>query len=89
TWVFLDECPDSVNDGYFTVFMHTTYWDDVPASTHSGACGFSFADGHAEIRKWQDANTKIPVRRTFPCPGTGLTSPNDSRWVRDRTTALK
>jgi prepilin-type processing-associated H-X9-DG protein len=24
---------------------------------HNGACGFSFADGHAEIRKWIDPDS--------------------------------
>jgi prepilin-type processing-associated H-X9-DG protein len=25
----------------------------MPATYHNGACGFSFADGHAEIHKWR------------------------------------
>jgi prepilin-type N-terminal cleavage/methylation domain-containing protein/prepilin-type processing-associated H-X9-DG protein len=93
TWVFLDECPDGINDGYFTVNMSPTgaamAWDDVPASTHNGACGFAFADGHAEIHKWLDPNTKFPVRKTYPCPGSFTISPRDQRWVQEHTTALK
>jgi prepilin-type processing-associated H-X9-DG protein len=89
TWVFLDECPDSINDGYFTVFMHTTSWDDIPASTHNGACGFSFVDGHAEIHKWLDSPTKVPVRRINPCPSSGTVSPRDSAWLRARSTVPK
>jgi prepilin-type N-terminal cleavage/methylation domain-containing protein/prepilin-type processing-associated H-X9-DG protein len=93
TWVFLDECPDSINDGYFTVPMTPTYaataWDDVPAATHNGACGFSFADGHAEIHKWLDPNTKYPVLKQTLCPGTYKLSPRDQSWVQQRTTALK
>jgi prepilin-type processing-associated H-X9-DG protein len=93
TWVFLDECPDSINDGYFTVLMTRTYaattWDDVPAATHNGACGFSFADGHAEIHKWLDPNTKYPVVKQQLCPGTYKLSPRDQSWVQQRTTALK
>jgi prepilin-type processing-associated H-X9-DG protein len=93
TWVFLDECPDSINDGYFTVLMTRTYaantWDDVPAATHNGACGFSFADGHAEIHKWLDPNTKYPVVKQDYCPGTFKLSPRDQSWVQQRTTALK
>jgi prepilin-type N-terminal cleavage/methylation domain-containing protein/prepilin-type processing-associated H-X9-DG protein len=51
-WVFLDEHPDSINDaGFFS--PHATSWVDVPATYHNGACGFSFADGHAEIHKWR------------------------------------
>ena len=91
TWVFLDECPDSINDGYFTLYMDSTAWDDVPAATHNGAGGVSFADGHAEIKKWLDCNTRLPVRKVNPCPvySQGLVSPRDHKWMQDRTTALK
>lgn len=93
TWIFLDECPDSINDGYFTVNMTPTYagtvWDDVPAATHNNACGFSFADGHAEIHKWLDPNTKYPVMKQTLCPGSYKLSPRDQSWVQQRTTALK
>ena len=89
TWVLLDECPDSINDGFFSVRMQpnsSAKWTDVPASTHNGAGGFSFADGHAEIKKWLDGNTKAPVRRSS-CPDNELYSPNDISWLQQRTTA--
>jgi len=48
TWVFVDEHPDSMNDaGFFNPYL--TSWIDIPSTYHNGACGFSFADGHAEI----------------------------------------
>jgi prepilin-type N-terminal cleavage/methylation domain-containing protein/prepilin-type processing-associated H-X9-DG protein len=89
TWVMLDECPDSINDALFSVRMQsdaTAKWTDVPASTHNGAGGFSFADGHTEIKKWLDGNTKAPVRRLSPCPDNELYSPNDITWLQQRTT---
>ncbi len=90
TWVFIDECPDSINDGMFGVYMTTTTWDDVPASTHNGAGGLSFADGHAEIRKWVDANTKRPVAKATLCPASNTSlSPNDLAWLKARTAARK
>jgi len=69
--------------------MSDNIWDDVPASTHNGAGGFSFADGHAEIKKWQDANTKLPVKKVSPCPvyTQGLVSIRDHKWMRDRSSA--
>ena len=86
TWVFLDECPDSINDGLFSVLMSpNSTWTDVPASTHNGAGGFSYADGHAEIKKWQDANTMAPVAKVNPCPDNGKLSPNDILWLQQRT----
>jgi prepilin-type N-terminal cleavage/methylation domain-containing protein/prepilin-type processing-associated H-X9-DG protein len=90
TWVLLDECPDSINDGLFSVRMQpdpSAKWTDVPASTHNGAGGFSFADGHAEIKKWRDDNTKALVRRRNPCPENEQYSPNDMSWLQQRTSA--
>jgi len=97
TWVIVDEHPDSINDAYLVVDMTEpksawpTYsaWEDIPASYHNGACGFGFADGHAEIHKWQDANTKAPIEQTHPSVATGTTSIHDSAWLHARTTAPK
>jgi len=89
-WVLLDECPDSMNDDFFSVKMQSgsaATWSDVPASTHNGAGGFSFADGHAEIKKWNDGNTKAPVQRVNPCPDNSLNSPNDVVWLQQRTSS--
>ena len=94
TWVFLDEHPDSINDELFgmhmppaTLWPSAASWDDTPASYHNGACGFGFADGHGEIHKWLDVNTKAPIRQTSPASATGLTSPKDNAWMVARTTA--
>ena len=90
TWVLLDECPDSINDGFFSVTMgggSAATWTDVPASTHNGAGGFSFADGHAEIKQWLDANTKARVSRVNPCPDNKKNSPDDVVWLQQRTTS--
>jgi prepilin-type N-terminal cleavage/methylation domain-containing protein/prepilin-type processing-associated H-X9-DG protein len=56
TWVFVDEHPDSMNDsGFFN--PHAWSMVDIPSTYHNGACGFSFADGHAEIHKWKRCMT--------------------------------
>lgn len=98
TWVILDEHPDSINDGLFGTHLPAATtswgstaqtWDDVPASYHNGACGFSFADGHAEIKKWLDANSKAPILRQNPSSGTGKTSTRDHPWLQQRTSAPK
>ena len=59
-FVFLDEHPDSINDGYFLNKADKHEWIDLPASYHNGAAAFSFADGHSEIHRWKDASTKPP-----------------------------
>jgi len=84
-WILLDEHPDSINDALFAVPMRQTRWWDVPASYHNGSCGFSFADGHAEIRKWEDRNTVQPVLYRNPSAGNGRDSPNDLAWLQRRS----
>jgi prepilin-type N-terminal cleavage/methylation domain-containing protein/prepilin-type processing-associated H-X9-DG protein len=63
-FVFLDEHPDSIDDGYFLNKAETREWHDLPASWHDGGACFSFADGHSEMHKWRSPTTKPP-----PVPG--------------------
>ena len=81
-FVTLDEHPDSINDGYFQPFGAGlgayTQWDDLPASSHAGACGFSFADGHSEVHKWRSSkSTIIPVKLTKFYPSSQFSSDPD------------
>ncbi len=91
TWVFVDEHPDSINDGFFCVDMKpapnlaSAVLPDVPASYHNGACGFAFADGHSEIKRWVDPRTKIPVRRTTFNPPAQANN-RDVEWLWSKTT---
>jgi prepilin-type N-terminal cleavage/methylation domain-containing protein/prepilin-type processing-associated H-X9-DG protein len=81
-FVFLDEHPDGIDDGYFLVFVNRRHlWGNLPANYHNGACGFSFADGHAEIRKWLDPDT---LSRKIVANPRG---PRDVPWIQLRTTA--
>jgi prepilin-type N-terminal cleavage/methylation domain-containing protein/prepilin-type processing-associated H-X9-DG protein len=52
TWYYVDEHPDSINDAGNFAPNSDNNIVDVPANYHNGACGYSFADGHSEIRKW-------------------------------------
>ena len=87
-WVFVDEHPDSINDVARYTDMTSPTWVDLPASYHNGACGFSFADGHSEIKKWIAAGTIKPVRYVdWTATGFNAASdPRDIRWVQERTT---
>jgi len=95
-WVMICESPDSVNDGAFSVAMSKNNpladkWQDGPSTLHDGGCGFAFADGHYEIKKWTDPRTlalNATYTTSFPF---GLSQPNnnDIQWVKDRTTARK
>ena len=83
TYTFLDEHPDSINDGYFQIDADpTAQWGDLPASYHNGAAGFTFADGHSEIHKWQGASTKQKVRHSTWTGGPA--DRNDYEWIAKR-----
>jgi prepilin-type N-terminal cleavage/methylation domain-containing protein/prepilin-type processing-associated H-X9-DG protein len=80
-FVFVDEHPDSINDGWLiTNVTNPDGWTDLPASYHGNACGFGFADGHADIHKWREGNTAQPVLKQqyngFSAPGS-----KDLKWM--------
>lgn len=96
TIVFISERPDSINDGYFVIDMAGFNGSesrqrivDFPAGYHGGAGTLSYADGHAEIHKWQDPRT-VPILSTNPNSELGLNvaSPNnpDVSWMQQRGT---
>jgi prepilin-type N-terminal cleavage/methylation domain-containing protein len=96
TFVFLDERPESIDDGCFATAAFTR-WDDAPnnhfidwpASYHGGAGSFAFGDGHFEYRKWSDPRTTpktIPPHPLasliqHPSPGNP-----DVTWLQEHST---
>ena len=67
-FVFLDMREDSIDMGNFATRM--AGWPtnpprygfyDLPGFYHHFACGFSFADGHSELRRWRDSRTTPPL----------------------------
>jgi len=63
--VFIDENPDTINDGLFAINM-TGFRDprraivsDLPGIQHNKAAGIAFADGHSENKKW--TSTRVTV----------------------------
>jgi prepilin-type N-terminal cleavage/methylation domain-containing protein/prepilin-type processing-associated H-X9-DG protein len=87
-FVFVDEHPDSINDGYFLNKAYYPQWIDLPASYHSGAACVSFADGHAERHRWLNSRTKpAPLPEAAqPLPSGSLTTAQreDLDWMIDR-----
>jgi prepilin-type N-terminal cleavage/methylation domain-containing protein/prepilin-type processing-associated H-X9-DG protein len=89
-WVFVDEHPDSINDGFIIIgATNPSSWvNDLPASYHNRACGFGFADGHAEIHRWREAQTCARVTQSshgsFPAAPNSL----DLKWTLEHATAL-
>jgi prepilin-type N-terminal cleavage/methylation domain-containing protein/prepilin-type processing-associated H-X9-DG protein len=89
-FVFLDEHPDSIDDGYFLNTDNgdwTPKWTDLPGSYHDGGANFSFADGHSEYHRWHNASTKQPavaygINPALPMAITD--GPQDFSWVLNR-----
>jgi prepilin-type processing-associated H-X9-DG protein len=94
TWLFLDEREDSINDSEFCVDMRgypdlpsSLYIVDYPASYHNRAGGFSFADGHSEIRKWTDPRTIPGLKKSQTIPLNVPSRNNrDVIWMQERST---
>jgi prepilin-type N-terminal cleavage/methylation domain-containing protein/prepilin-type processing-associated H-X9-DG protein len=83
-FVFIEEHPDTINDGYFVNALDQVKWGNLPASFHSEAANVSLADGHVERHRWLPNTVRPPVKgstgRGFvPSPAT------DYLWLRDHT----
>jgi hypothetical protein len=96
-FVFLDMREDSIDMGNFGTRM--AGWPDqpdeygfydLPGFYHHFACGFSFADGHSEMKRWIDGRTTPPLVQggltddTFESPGNP-----DVAWLQDKATRPK
>lgn len=90
TVVFLDEHPDSINDGLFLNDPSiATQWIDFPGSQHDGGAGISFADGSALIRRWSFPSTRKPVRYSFPINSNiPVAEREDYRWLARRLSVV-
>ncbi len=88
-YVLLDEHPDSINAGGFANMMvenpAAARIIDYPASYHNRAAGITFADGHAEIRKWQDARTVQPIKFYDMPLNVESRNNQDMIWLSERT----
>jgi prepilin-type N-terminal cleavage/methylation domain-containing protein/prepilin-type processing-associated H-X9-DG protein len=88
SWLFVDEHPDSIDDcilytnPYFT--SGTGQFTELPSNDHGGACGLSFADGHAEIHKWSDSLSLVPVQYTTRNQ-VNVSNSKDLAWMSQRT----
>ena len=91
TIVFIEEHPPSLNDGVFGTpgydpqnpALSAVRWVDYPAIYHGRAGGVTFADGHAEIHRWNSLR--------YPAVGlpTGSVTPEqrkDWEWLGTHVT---
>jgi prepilin-type N-terminal cleavage/methylation domain-containing protein/prepilin-type processing-associated H-X9-DG protein len=89
TFTFLDEHPDSINDGFFVNSYDEVKWNNLPASHHNGAGNVYFADGHGEGHRWASAETVRPARPGGAGGGFVPTQPVDFNWLKERTAVRK
>lgn len=86
-FVFVEEHPDSINDGYFLNRYYVNHWNDLPASDHNGSAPFAFADGHAQLHRWVEDSTQQPLRPDvvdFPL-ALSASQTTDLNWVLKHT----
>ncbi len=90
-WLFVDEHPDSIDDGFFIFNMVVPKFDNGPAAYHNGACGFGFVDGHTEIHKWMQLQYWPAVNHQWPSTWSGsIAEPTygpDIKWMFLHTSA--
>ena len=85
-WVLWDENPVTIDDCQGVVDVSPTYQAskelvNLPASYHNRAGGLSFADGHAEIKRWMGPGV---FQNQLNAVGGA-----DYDWLAERTTVLK
>jgi prepilin-type N-terminal cleavage/methylation domain-containing protein/prepilin-type processing-associated H-X9-DG protein len=95
--VFIEECPKSINDGYWAQDLDDPWnsphpedalWIDTPATYHNNGCSITFADGHGETRVWKD---KGVLAQTFKDQYGWQADPKnlqDLRYIQERVTIL-
>lgn len=95
-WVLMDENPKRINDGYFVTDLANCDPNtmepstsatiiDYPGMQHNFACGFAFADGHSEIKKW----TSPGFRNANPTGSTTVGRVEDMKWLMRRTSTKR
>jgi prepilin-type N-terminal cleavage/methylation domain-containing protein len=95
TITFLDAREDGITDPSFGIDMsgydghpEAVGFDwDYPASYHGRAGGASFADGHSQIKRWQDERTVRPILKGAYWKVNYRTPNNpDVIWLQERAT---
>ncbi len=93
-FVFIDESRYCIDDAFFVNSLQPAKmnrWINAPASYHGDAGGLSYADGHAEIKRWNDVNLLAANKTLKPPPNPDFPADNsgDWAWLLERTTVLR
>ena len=92
-FVFLDEHPDTINDGFFMNRLEQApKWGNLPANYHRNAANFSFVDGHIESHRWMVGGTNGTIRPNARGGAGGIfpvAVTTDWDWVKARSSVLR
>ena len=96
-FVFLDMREDNINWSNFMADMNGYYPNnpalyelgDLPGCYHNRGCGFSFADGHAELHRWLDDRTMPPMGALGTWGNISVPRDVDCAWIQDHGTRLR
>lgn len=90
-FVFVEEHPDSINDGYFLNRANSSEWSDLPASRHEAGATLAFADGHVMLRKWVNRETVKPSEPAAASLPIRLNPKNadDFKWMVERSSVKR
>ena len=87
TFVFMDERPETINDGAFSLQnsfdrAQPGKWmlRDKPAVSHRGGAVIVYADGHVATKRWVDPRTRSAPRNDAIMPGNP-----DVLWLNDHS----
>jgi prepilin-type N-terminal cleavage/methylation domain-containing protein/prepilin-type processing-associated H-X9-DG protein len=83
TFVFIEEHPDTINDGFFVNTWDDIKWGNLPASYHNGSANLHFADGHIESHRWAVADTVRPAVKDGAGGGFVANPPTDWNWLKE------
>ena len=89
TYVFIDIHEDSIDGSFFyRPIVDTTSWWSLPATRHGAAGTLTFADGHAEIKRWNPQTYKPVENRTVEILHLSQPTNPDIPWLIDRSSDL-
>jgi prepilin-type N-terminal cleavage/methylation domain-containing protein/prepilin-type processing-associated H-X9-DG protein len=85
-FVFIEVHPDSICWPFFGVSMQASFFM-FPASHHNGSAVLSFADGHAESKRWRDARTSRPGQIDWHGHNAASANNSDLAWLGERASS--
>jgi prepilin-type N-terminal cleavage/methylation domain-containing protein/prepilin-type processing-associated H-X9-DG protein len=92
-FVFIDESVSTLDDGFFVCNPSPSYvnkWVNAPGTYHGNGGGMAYADGHAEIKVWKDANLLNNNKtQTYTGAQVPADSSGDLTWLQQRSTVLQ